>query len=125
MSDTRIRNVARAFGWWIAKDCCTLSVLKPVDFAALKKPARAFMHELFVHVFANTQLATPWLASQDLPGARDKGALEDVFLKGAKLRALALGLTYYLREAFKAGDGFLDWASQIALQVLQSSVDVM
>lgn len=28
ISSTRVRNVARAFGWWIAKDCVTLSILK-------------------------------------------------------------------------------------------------
>ena len=28
ISGTRMRNVARAFGWWIAKDCCTLAILK-------------------------------------------------------------------------------------------------
>lgn len=28
ISGTRLRNVARAFGWWIAKDCCTLAILK-------------------------------------------------------------------------------------------------
>ena len=59
VSPARMRNVARAFGWWLAKDCCTLAILKPVDFAVLKPQARAFMRELFVHVLANTQLATP------------------------------------------------------------------
>lgn len=28
VSGTRLRNVARAYAWWIAKDCCTLAVLK-------------------------------------------------------------------------------------------------
>lgn len=28
VSSTRIRNVARAYGWWIAKDCCTVAILK-------------------------------------------------------------------------------------------------
>lgn len=25
---TRTRNIAKAYGWWIAKDCCTLVILK-------------------------------------------------------------------------------------------------
>jgi hypothetical protein len=28
ISGTRIANVAKAYGWWIAKDCCTLTILK-------------------------------------------------------------------------------------------------
>lgn len=28
ISDTRMRNVARAYAWWLAKDCCTLAILK-------------------------------------------------------------------------------------------------
>lgn len=28
ISGTRMRNVAKAYGWWIAKDCCTLAILK-------------------------------------------------------------------------------------------------
>lgn len=28
VSSTRLRNVAQAYGWWIAKDCCTLAILK-------------------------------------------------------------------------------------------------
>ena len=125
LSSTRVGNVACAFGWWIAKDCCTLAVLKPVDFPSLKPQTRSFMHELFVHVFANTQLTTPLLKSQDLPNTRNKGALEEVFAKGAKVHTLALGLTYYLRAEFKGEDGFLKWASHIALQALRTGVDTI
>lgn len=28
ISSTRLRNVARAYGWWIAKNCCTLAIFK-------------------------------------------------------------------------------------------------
>ena len=125
LSPTRVRNVARAFGWWIAKDCCTLAVLKPVDFAVLKPQTRGFMGELFTHVLANTQLATPLLGSQELPNTRNKGSLEEVFLKGAKVPALALGLAYFIREEFKGEDGFLKWASQVALQTLRTGTDVV
>ena len=126
VSPGRMRNVARAFGWWLAKDCCTLAILKPVDFAVLKPQAHAFMRELFVHVFANTQRATPLLRSEsveDLPTTRNKGPLEDVFAKGSKLQAVALGLVYFLRETFRKEDGFLKWASQIALETLRTGVD--
>lgn len=28
ISSTRMSNVAKAYGWWIAKDCCSLGILK-------------------------------------------------------------------------------------------------
>ncbi|RPD60072.1 MIF4G-domain-containing protein [Lentinus tigrinus ALCF2SS1-7] len=123
ISSTRMRNVARAFGWWIAKDCCTLAILKPVDFTVLKPQPQAFMKELFTHVLANTQLSTPLLSSENLPSTRNKGPLEEVFVKGAKIQTLALGLVYFIREAFRGESGFLKWASQVALEVLRKGVD--
>lgn len=125
ISAVRMRNVARAFGWWIAKDCCTLAILKPVDFTAVKAQARTFMRELFVHVLANTQLATPLLRSdcaEDLPNTKNKAPLEEVFVKGSKIEAVALGLVYFLRETFMEENGFLEWASQVALQILRTRI---
>jgi hypothetical protein len=47
ISGTRMANVAKAYGWWIAKDCCTLTILKVSFFDA------GFicgdMHYLFSH----------------------------------------------------------------------------
>ncbi|KAI0649110.1 ARM repeat-containing protein [Trametes meyenii] len=125
ISSTRMRNVARAYGWWLAKDCCTLAVLKPVDFTVLKPQAREFLRELFVHAFANTQLATPLLSSEDLPSTRNKGPLEEVFLKGAKIQAVGLGLVYFLPITFKGDEGFLKWANQVALDALRTGMDVV
>lgn len=34
ISNMRMRNVAKAYSWWIAKDCCTLAVLKVSSFNA-------------------------------------------------------------------------------------------
>lgn len=128
ISSARMRNVARAFGWWIAKDCCTLAILKPVDFTALKAQARTFMRELFVHILANTQLATPLLRSEltgDLPDAKNRAPLEEVFVKGSKIQEVALGLVYFLKEVFREEDGFLEWASQVALQTLRTGTNII
>lgn len=32
MSNTRLKHVAKAYGWWIAKDSCTLAILKVIHF---------------------------------------------------------------------------------------------
>ena len=125
ISPGRMRNVARAFGWWLAKDCCPLAILKHVAFAVLKPQARTFMRELFVHVLANTQLATPLLSSEELPSTKNKAPLEEVFIKGSKIQSVALGLVYFLRETFKGEEGFLKWASQVALQTLRTVMDVI
>ncbi|KAH9945189.1 MIF4G-domain-containing protein [Epithele typhae] len=125
ISPTRARNVARAFGWWVAKDCCTLAVLKPVDFTVLKPAAAAFVRELVVHVLANTQRATPLLSNEDLPTTKNKGPLEGVFVKGAKVPALALGLVFFIRDAMKGEEGFLKWASGVALETLRTGMDIV
>ncbi|KAI0833472.1 ARM repeat-containing protein [Trametes gibbosa] len=128
ISPTRLRNVARAYGWWLAKDCCTLAILKPVDFTVLKQQAHTFLHELFVHVFANTQLATPLLTSErkgDLPMTRNKSSLEEVFLRGSKIQAVAVGLAYFFQTTFKEEGGFLKWASEVALETLRASMETV
>ncbi|KAI0827065.1 hypothetical protein BC628DRAFT_1434856 [Trametes gibbosa] len=128
ISPTRLRNVARAYGWWLAKDCCTLAIFKPVDFTVLKQQAHTFLHELFVHVFANTQLATPLLTSErkgDLPMTRNKSWLEEVFLRGSKIQAVAVGLAYFFQTTFKEEGGFFKWASEVALETLRASMETV
>lgn len=128
ISSSRMRNVARAYGWWLAKDCCTLAVLKPVDFTVLRPQSQTFLRELFVHTLANTQLATPLLAegrTEDLPTTRNRGPLEEVFLRGSKIQTVALGLVYFFQTAFKGEEGFLKWASQVALDTLRTGMELV
>ncbi|KAK7690917.1 hypothetical protein QCA50_006020 [Cerrena zonata] len=56
ISSTRMSNIARAYGWWIAKDCVTLAILKPVDFTILKPQSRKFLVQLMMHTFISSQL---------------------------------------------------------------------
>ena len=35
VTGARMRNVAQAYGWWVAKDCCTLAILKVRLFVSL------------------------------------------------------------------------------------------
>ena len=82
------------------------------------------MRELFIHVFANTELATPLLSSEHPPSTKNKAPLE-VFIKGSKIQSVALGLVYFLRETFKGVEGLLKWAKQVALQTLKTGMDVI
>ncbi|TFY60458.1 hypothetical protein EVJ58_g5148 [Rhodofomes roseus] len=131
ISSTRLRNVARAYGWWIAKDCCTFAILKPVDFTVLKPQSHTFLKELLTQVFVSTQVSTPLLSADPstLP-TRNRGPLEEVFIKATRVQNLAVGLIFFIGEAFRgegAGDekGFVRWASQVARDTLRTGMDVV
>ena len=83
------------------------------------------MRELFVHVLANTQLATPLLSSEELPCTKNKAPQKEVFIKGSKIQSVTLELVYFLRESFKGEEGTSKWASQVALQTLRTGMDVI
>ncbi|KAH9935250.1 hypothetical protein B0H21DRAFT_780860 [Amylocystis lapponica] len=110
------RNVARAYAWWIAKDCCTLAVLKPVDFTVLQPQTHTFLRELLTQLFASTQLSTPLL---------DRGTLEEVFIKATRMHTLVVGLVYFIGEVCREDDGFVKWAGQVARDTLRTGVDAV
>ncbi|KAI0078809.1 MIF4G-domain-containing protein [Panus rudis PR-1116 ss-1] len=133
ISETRLSNLAKAYGWWIAKDCVTLAILKPVDFTVLKPQSRKFLVQLFTDTFISTQLSTPLISSdpEALPRTRNRAPLEEVFIKATKIQALALGLMYFLGEVVKHEvedmdeSGFLVWATKVALDTLRTGLDVV
>ena len=101
--------------------------IQPVDFTALKPQSRKFFVELFTHIFASTQLTAPVRSSavDDLPMTRNRGPLEDVFMKAAKFETLALGLVFFLGQQFRQGleNDFLEWAVNVSMQTLRAGVD--
>jgi nucleolar MIF4G domain-containing protein 1 len=135
VSASRRRNVARAYAWWLARGAVPLTLLKPVDFLALKPATRSFVRELLERALLNTQTPTPVLSARvrDLPPRRERGPIEEVFLKAARVPALAAGLVYFLEEMKKAReedgnekeeDGFYRWACDAAIDTLRMGVDV-
>lgn len=131
ISSTRIKNIARAYGWWIAKDCCTLAILKPVDFTVLQPQSRTFLKELLTQIFISTQVSTPLLSRnpKDLPKGHNRGPLEEVFMKATRVQTLVIGLVYFIGDVFKGDgiedDGFLKWAAQVARDTLRTGMDVV
>ncbi|KAJ6508008.1 hypothetical protein C8R47DRAFT_1036862 [Mycena vitilis] len=133
ISSTRIKNVARAYAWWIAKDCVTLGILKPVDFTTLKPQSQQFLKELLVQLFVSSQVTTPVIGvSPDALATRNRGPVEEIFIKASRIEALAMGLVYFLTEAFRDTDGMPDglrklvkWASGVAKDTLRTGVDVV
>ena len=76
-------------------------------------------------------MSTPLLSADPsaFPTTRNRGALEEVFIKATRVQNLAIGLTFFLGEAFRkdAGDekGFIKWASQVARDTLRMGMDVV
>lgn len=108
-----------------------MEYIQPVDFTVLKPQSHAFLKELLLQVFISTQVSTPLLsaAPSALPTTRNRGAIEEVFIKATRVQNLAVGLVYFLGEAFRteAGDekGFIRWASQVAMDTLRTGMDVV
>ncbi|EIW83932.1 ARM repeat-containing protein [Coniophora puteana RWD-64-598 SS2] len=125
VSPTRIRNVAKAYAWWIARDCCTLMILKPVDFTVLKSQSRKFLRELFVQLFVASQVSSPLLLvpGAELPSGRNRSLVEEVFMKASRLENLAMGLTYFLTETFRKEEDLLKWGTTVARETLQTRID--
>ncbi|KAG0706767.1 hypothetical protein DFH29DRAFT_899911 [Suillus ampliporus] len=125
MSPSRMKNVAKAYAWWIAKDCCTLTIFKPVDFTLLKPQTRTFLKELFIQLFVASQVSSPMLSNDpsDYPSMRNRGSLEEIFLKASRIENLGLGLVFFMSNMFKGEDGFLMWASSLAKETLQTGMD--
>lgn len=59
----------------------------------------------------------------DYPSTRNRGALEEIFLKASRIESLGLGLVFFMSNAFKGEDGFLIWASALAKETLQTGMD--
>ena len=108
-------------------------VTQPVDFTVLKPPTQRFLKEFFTHVLVSTQLSTPLLSAdpKDFPSTRNRGPIEEVFMKATRVQALAYGIVYFLGEAFRqegdedGGKGFLKWATKVAMDTLRTGVDVV
>jgi len=128
----RLRNTARAYSWWVAKDCCSLTIFKPVDFSALKDQTKHFIKEFLLHLFIDTQISTPSVIESAQSVAqkiisRNRDSVEEVFRKANVHEGLRVGLHYFINRVFKKdmeedGDGFVAWAVEISTEVLGDSL---
>jgi nucleolar MIF4G domain-containing protein 1 len=146
---TKVQNVAKAYAWWIAKDNCSLAILKvgrpndhngvsllmqvsqPVDFTILKAQTHLFLKELLLQIFIGSQISTPAIAENTKllleKSSRNRAALEEIFIKVTRIETLAMGLLYFVSEAFQkelTTDGFMSWAVEVVKDGLRTGVDV-
>ncbi|KAJ3570486.1 hypothetical protein NP233_g4365 [Leucocoprinus birnbaumii] len=132
ISSSRIRNVAKAYAWWIAKDVVNLSILKAVDFTILKSQTQQFLRELLLQTMISSQSATPLIDTTQLPTTHNRAAIEEIFVKATRIENLVMGLVYFLANVFSRHSydddqiaTFVKWASGLALDTLRAGVDVI
>lgn len=110
-----------------------LTLSQPVDFTSLKPQTQGFLREMLVQIFIASQVGTPILeASLNVPTTRDRGAIEQIFIKGTRNQTLAMGLVYFMSKVFcdVSEDGkdiadLIQWASGLAKDTLRIGVDVI
>lgn len=124
---TKLENVARAYGWWIAKGACAITALKPLEFELLKPQTRRFVTRLLVHLFISTQVTSP--AAPIAKATRKREEVERVMLFAARVPTLQQGLLYFLNSAFmKPVEGpeaqLVQWAVGVAKETLAAGVDI-
>ncbi|CAA7266968.1 unnamed protein product [Cyclocybe aegerita] len=133
ISEVRLRNTARAYGWWIAKDSVSLTILKPLDFTALKSTTRSFLRELFTQILVNSQRSAPIVSDvRKTTFTRNRNVVEEIFIKTSRVQGLAMGLVYFLSNAFQDKldtddefSKFLQWAVGVATETLRTGVAIV
>jgi nucleolar MIF4G domain-containing protein 1 len=96
-----------------------------MDFTVLKHRTREFLLHFFHQLFANSQGSTPALGN-DLPTARSKNSLEEIFIKATRIQVLAMGLAYFLTEMKRGSEEeFIQWASGVAIDTLRTGLDII
>ncbi|KAK2463428.1 hypothetical protein APHAL10511_004514 [Amanita phalloides] len=134
ISKVRLRNLARAYGWWIAKDSVTIMILKPVDFLALKSQGREFLQDLLINIFLSSQMTSPLISSdtRNLSTTRNRAAVEEIFIKATRVEELAMGLVYIMTDIFRDFSSqdeeltkLVRWAIGVAKVTLRTELDIV
>jgi nucleolar MIF4G domain-containing protein 1 len=147
ISTARLRNIAAAYAWWIARGSITLMIFKvgpdagpsqpvpncaflsqPVDFTALQSRTKEFFEAFFTHLLMSIQARSPAIASIGHSKlSRNEELVAGVFKKAAQKAELVAGIAYFLAHSELPQGGaeglFMDWATQAARDVLKSCVD--
>ncbi|KAG9009106.1 suppressor of glycerol defect [Tulasnella sp. JGI-2019a] len=136
----RVRNYARTYAWWVAKGSLTLTILKPLNFAALKTQTATFLRIFLAQLIVSSQSASPMLdcaTSSDKDAAslsRDRSIVELIMVKAFKQSNVVRGLIQFLNaeaadlQAEANVDGVRDiiaWGVKIAIGALSAGEDLV
>ncbi|PWN37286.1 uncharacterized protein FA14DRAFT_170159 [Meira miltonrushii] len=98
-------NVARTYGWWMAKGSLTLEALRAVDFTTIRKGV-PFVQLLIIHILlsisstspVHTLMASKGPSSQSETSKNQK-AVETLFVQGTRAnQRLAQGLLIFMEQ---------------------------
>ncbi|KAG8932577.1 suppressor of glycerol defect [Tulasnella sp. 417] len=104
VSKTKLRNLAKAYAWWVAKGAVALDAFKPLNFLALKSQTTLFLRAFFAQLFVSAQSASPLLdfATEDEQEveslSRDREVLEVIMMKSIKSPNVVQGMTYLFEQ---------------------------
>ncbi|KAF8318483.1 hypothetical protein DL93DRAFT_2124903 [Clavulina sp. PMI_390] len=136
---TKLRNVASAYAWWMAKGSVSLSTLKAVPLESLKAQGVRFFETFFAQFLIGTQSSSPLhsittLASKGkLPFGKDIKVLDELVLKVvAQHTNLAAGMYKFLSRVHweKIPDvsiemmDFLVWGTAAMMAIVKEGLDV-
>lgn len=98
-------NVARTYGWWMAKGSLTLEALRAVDFTTIRKGV-PFVQLLIIHVLLSISSTSPVHTLMPSKGpssqsdmSKNQKAVETLFVQGTRAnQRLAQGLLIFMEQ---------------------------
>ncbi|KIO34363.1 hypothetical protein M407DRAFT_13520 [Tulasnella calospora MUT 4182] len=139
VSKTKLKNLARAYAWWVAKGAMALDAFKPLNFLSLKSQTTLFLRTFFAELFVSSQSASPLLdfATEDerevASLSRDREVLEVIMMKSIKSANVVQGMMYLFEQdveelAGMAKDGevrkLIRWGVKVAKETLGTGGEV-
>ncbi|KAG8908339.1 suppressor of glycerol defect [Tulasnella sp. 403] len=137
VSKVRIRNLARAYAWWVAKGVMTLEILKALRFTVLKPQTTSFLKTFFAQLFVSSQSASPILdyatqSNKEIATlSRDREIVEVIFVKPIKQKVVMQGILHFLNtervEGLAPSESIQDlirWGVKIASETLRAGRDM-
>ncbi|KAG8872492.1 suppressor of glycerol defect [Tulasnella sp. 331] len=99
----RIRNYARTYAWWVAKGALAMTILKPLNFTALRAQTIEFLRIFLAQLIVSSQSASPILdcatrSDKDAMSlSRDRSIVELIMVKAFKQPNVVQGLIRFLK----------------------------
>lgn len=104
-SEQGMSNVARTYGWWMAKGSLTMEALRAVDFTMIRKGI-PFVQLLIIHILLSISATSPVQTLMTSKGnssqadtSKKQKAVETLFVQGTRAnQRLAQGLLIFMEQ---------------------------
>jgi nucleolar MIF4G domain-containing protein 1 len=98
----------------------------------LKPQSQQFLRELLLQTFISSQSGMPLINASQLPTMRNRAAIDEIFVKAARIENLAMGLVYFLTNTILKHPyedenvaKFAKWAAGLAIDTLRKGTDLI